>query len=181
MDLETQIKNDKGYREKLSTSFMFEIKPRLRELDPKKYSNVNLLTRDLIALKPFYNGKIPLYKPEDDAAEFKKSLKMMEEKKSKSFSVRSEEYDNISDDEPPTKKGAMQQQQTTQQTATWPNYEHYYYTNSYYDPRMFQMYAPYPSYYHQSYQPPLPTYPPPCSSPPPPPSSTPPASPEKEN
>ena len=110
LDLETQIENDNGYIEKLSASFMYNVKPRLKKLDPRKYSDVNILTRDLIALKTFYKGKIPSHPQEDDALEFQKSLKLMDEKKLKSFTVKSEkfnqpEYDNISDDEqtePPT-------------------------------------------------------------------------------
>ena len=201
LDLETQIKNDNGFKEKLSASFVYEVKPRLKKLDPKKYSDVNLLTRDLLALKSFYKGKIPSHSEQEDETEFKKSLKSMEEKKSKSFTIKSEDYDNVSDDEPPT-KAAFQHQptshstlhydhQTSYPTTTSP-YDHqasystygqpyyYSYSNTFYDPRMYPIYPSFPNYY-QTYQPPLPTYPPPCSSPPPPPTSTPPSSPKKES
>ena len=102
MEKETQKQTEKNFQEKVSASFMYVMKYRLKRIDPLQYRDVNKLTKDLCTLKTFYGNKIPKHKEEEDFVELPKALGIMKQKKSMS-TVTAETY---SDEEPPKKKPA---------------------------------------------------------------------------
>jgi len=55
--MRTEIEKMDVFEQRTQTSFMHIKKPRLKSLDPVKYSmSTNLLMRDLIILKEFYES-----------------------------------------------------------------------------------------------------------------------------
>jgi len=66
------------FEQRTQTSFMHIMKPRLKSLDPVKYSmSTNLLMWDLIILKEFYDSQIPQHDQMYDKIELPKVLESM--------------------------------------------------------------------------------------------------------
>ena len=183
---ETQKQNDQSFQEKLTASFMYIMKYRLKRTDPVMYRDVNKLTRDLCSLKSFYDNKVPHHTEEDDFVELPKALSSMKKKKTLSMLPTVED---VSDEElgPPKKKPntTMYTCDMSSQPAmmipyqSYPSFQNYPYSGCYgymsgFYPNSFNYgytgasYSPYP---------PLPPLPPPSASPAPP---LPPSSPPRD-
>jgi hypothetical protein len=176
-DMRTEIEKMDVFEQRTQTSFMHIMKPRLKSLDPVKYSmSTNLLMRDLIILKEFYDSQIPQHDQMYDKIELPKVLESMANVKRKSSFQISKCLNNT---EIPSKKMCIDSVKKTTCTITQPTQldptlawqsmmnHHYMYYNPYFYNPMFYNSNPYfmPNLYQAPQQPPLPSTLPPSNPP----------------
>ncbi|CAG2212602.1 unnamed protein product [Mytilus edulis] len=93
-----------SFQEKANSSFIGVIKERLRQTNKKKYINSNVLMRDVIYLKDFFNNEIPNHPQSLDEEEFSQILNDRAKKTLARYQIKKNIiYEDISDEEPPQK------------------------------------------------------------------------------
>ncbi|CAC5407427.1 unnamed protein product [Mytilus coruscus] len=184
----TEVKSEKEqmdtFAERSQSSFMHLMKPRLKAINPMKYSLcTNLLMKDLITLKKFYNCKMPQHDPKHDNVELPKALGFLSTLKRKSSFKIFDENNNATYESTaktrcasPKKTAAAIKLPVTTCTITRPvSSDQAMSAQSSYQPNYMYPFMPYgypqmyyynPYYYNQyPQQPPMPTSPPPTNSP----------------